>query len=210
MQRYVVFDGFRHVTVVVCTGASSLGTLAAVQWAAEHLNSSVHPDGEPIPLPPNTRLNSRFEALIFVTADATQNRWQPARLELDTTTAHGTLRLEQGYPAMAARHAGRVHAASWKVTTPTIRWPCSSTAAKSPCGRGARASASLARAIQAAYTNSSGRIDIAQLAADPWIWGKHPVPEKDVRRGLSLLKFRYLHDVLSLDDQTCLRRPDHA
>lgn len=203
VQRYVVFDGFRHVTVVICAGASSLGTLAAVQWAAEHLNGSVHPDGEPIPLPPNTRLGSRFEALIFVTADATQNYWRPSRLELEQLhvghftwnkdtrqwQAHTPEEITLVLDGKNPDHPSAVLFDGLKVGLKT----------------GSQNFHLLARTIQAAYMSNSGAIDIAKLAADPWIWSTPPVSEKTVRRGLSLLKFRYLHDALSLTEDICLR-----
>jgi len=83
VQRYPVFLGMRHVVVINCAGASSLGTLAAAQWAAESLFRS---DGAlehgPIETPPHTGPDSRMEALLEVRARLTETPWEQPDITL--------------------------------------------------------------------------------------------------------------------------------
>jgi hypothetical protein len=83
VQVYPSFIGSRYLTVVLCAGCSSLGTLGAAWWLAHDLWRSQDANGEsPIPAPLQIATDSRMEALIRVSAKLTTRAWKPTRIEL--------------------------------------------------------------------------------------------------------------------------------
>ncbi len=202
VQRYVVFDGIGHVVVVVCAGGSSLGTYGAVQWAADRLFLPTHPYSKPIPTPPHLGPNSRLEALLDVRADLGHSPWPLSHLELRSLYVDQfiwstdlrqwrsdapkqiTLVLKNGDPDRPLR----VLFNGKKVTA-------------TPAGQAFHL---LVRLCQVAAESPTGVVDVARLAEDEWIWSGKRIDETTARRNLSLLKFRHLHDALSLGDEVRL------
>jgi hypothetical protein len=71
------------MVVIVCAGASPLGTLTAVQWAAHTL---LRPglEGDPIPVPPKVTHESRLEALLEARGEIAcyPHVWRPDRWDV--------------------------------------------------------------------------------------------------------------------------------
>lgn len=83
VQVYPIFNGRNWITVVMCAGCSSLGTLAAARWLAYDLGRSQDTTRDmPIPEPQGIKPQSRMEALVRVTAATTTLAWQPSQIEL--------------------------------------------------------------------------------------------------------------------------------
>jgi hypothetical protein len=91
VQRYTVKLGVRYIVVVVCAGASSLGTLAAAQWAADQLFRWTHPgDKQAIELPSQVADDSVLEVLLCVTAPKTTSAWENLQITLETLLLDGS------------------------------------------------------------------------------------------------------------------------
>lgn len=87
LQRYPIEFGGRKIVVVLCAGTSSLGTLAAADWACSYLWDTVHFENhQPIPRPQTITPESVMEALISVTAPLSnsEHAWKLATVELQT------------------------------------------------------------------------------------------------------------------------------
>lgn len=79
VQCYTIDLNGIKVFVVVCAGASSLGTLGGATWSSLKL---FRDEGAMIIVPPNIQPDSRMEALVRVTADSTLGAWESPRIEL--------------------------------------------------------------------------------------------------------------------------------
>ena len=76
VQRHTIILGQHKIALVVCAGASSLGTLAATQWATKLLAQSTHFSSDlQITTPESTTVDSRMEALLEVTAKKMPHGW---------------------------------------------------------------------------------------------------------------------------------------
>lgn len=204
VQRYTKSNGTRDIVVVVCAGASSLGTQAAIQWAVRELRAPIHPRGEPIPAPREASVDTQMEALLEVTADLTNYcwDWKPAKITLkklymdqavwspDRRRWHTeppgeiTVLRDPGNPRRAAEilFDGR---------PVTLRKNCQMF----------RLLGSLCLAL---YESSRPTITPAKLGQDRWIWGGKTQDEGQVRKHLSMLKFRCLGDALRNDGDIAL------
>jgi hypothetical protein len=78
VQVYPVFYGSRQITVVVCAGCSTLGTLAAARWLTYDLGPGRNTKGNLIPAPRGIKDTSRMEALVKASAPITTSAWQPS------------------------------------------------------------------------------------------------------------------------------------
>ncbi len=83
VQHYPCFLGTHWITVVICCGTSSLGTLGAAHWAALDLGLPQDPStGAPITLPKTIGSDSRLEALIRTTSVSQTHISRPSTIEL--------------------------------------------------------------------------------------------------------------------------------
>lgn len=83
VQRFRLFVGNHWMTVILCAGASYLGTWGAAQWLARDLGLPIDgPSGSPIDAPKGISAKSRMEALVRIKADTRQRTWDLANVEL--------------------------------------------------------------------------------------------------------------------------------
>lgn len=83
IQKYPVFLGTHWITVLLCCGSSSLGTVGAAHWAA--IDLAIAQDqvtGAPISLPRTIASNSCLEALLRTTGASQTDIWRPSTIEL--------------------------------------------------------------------------------------------------------------------------------
>ncbi len=92
VQRYTVKLGVRYIVVVVCAGASSLGTLAAAKWAADVLFQPTHPgDKQAIELPSQVADDSVLEVLLCVRAPKTTSAWENLQITVEKILLDGSI-----------------------------------------------------------------------------------------------------------------------
>jgi hypothetical protein len=198
VQRYVVSAETKHVTVLICAGASSLGTLAAVQWAAERLCEPINGKGDLLPACPGIHHNSRLEALIYTYAKATHpdDRWRPAAVHLkqlhvdDRAWNKENQTWQTKCPktiALQLKDGDRDRPVAVLLDGERLRMRVQSQAFRL-----------LARVLESAYDRPGGVIDLEALAADPWLWPS-PLELGELKDKLAQLKNRYLHDTLSME-----------
>ena len=196
VQRYTVEFGSRYIVVVVCAGASSLGTLGAARWVASDLFHPTHPSDDrprPIEVPPEADPNSRMEALLHVRAKTTTSAWERPALNL--------LRL------YVDNHSWSLKDRKWRAKGPRaitvvqdggrpveILFDGQESQLR-PDNKNFRL---LVAMVQTVLAKKSRRLDIGQLAADAKIWGSDPLTTDQVRGLLRTLKHRHLHETLSM------------
>jgi hypothetical protein len=196
VQRYPVAypEGTQPVIAVHCAGSSWLGTLGAAHWVACDLRRPTHLGGTPIPCPPNIHDGSCLEALLEVTGDvADPHLWKPSRVAPRKLFVDGaswslkegcweslrvvTLECEDGDPHRTVR-----------ILIDGKREPINA--------RRGQFRLLVALAVLA-QKSPDGCIDLAQLAADPWIWQNQPAPtEEELRHKLAMLRYLYLDEGL--------------
>jgi hypothetical protein len=192
----MVRDAGRPIIVVTCGGGSALGTLAAVRWAVDELRQSVLVLGNgPLPTPPDIKESSRLEALIRVSADITEDAWQPKQIEL--------------CKLLAGRHRWCSETLTWQPSTkPQIVLLTAGASGEVvevwfdgqhlPMRPDGAAFKQLVALCDLVLESGDGTLDPAELGQRAERWGQDPVPEKTVRRQLASLKNRYLHGCLEL------------
>jgi hypothetical protein len=197
VQRYEVLYKTKKVCVVVCAGASSLGTFAAVQWAADqsvgrHLNEAL------IPLPERVRADSTLEALLEVTADLSPsaNSWQPLHLRLVKLCVDGSVwsEEERDWRRRSPEEITLVYNPSDPEKAVMVLFDGERT--------GLHGNSQMFRLLvevcQLARETPTGNVDMAQLEKNDTIWDA-AVTSKQVRQRLYALKRQYLGDALLLD-----------
>lgn len=199
VQRYPVFDGTRQVIVMICAGGSALGTLAAALWAAKHLALPIRADGSLLPAPPHLAPESRLEALVEVTAPTDSCVWEPRRLLLRKLYVDNLHWLP--------------HDCRWQVDSPQlITLAYNGGFSGEPVAvlfDGARSRLRpksemfrlLAAVCLAARHNNGAGVDPAALCDDASIWRGQRPESAEIRRKLAVLKCRYLHDAIAIDDR---------
>jgi hypothetical protein len=196
VQRYPVAypEGTQPVIVVHCAGSSWLGTLGAAHWAACDLRRPTHLGGTPILCPPNIHDGSCLEALLEVTGDVTDpHLWKPSHVAPRKLFVDGaswslkercweslrvvTLECEDGDPHRTVRILIDGKKADMNPKKQQFRL--------------------LVAVAVLAQGSPGGYIDLAQLAADSWLWQNQPAPtEEELRHKLSTLKHLHLDDEL--------------
>lgn len=197
IQRYTVFLGTHYVTVLLCCGSSSLGTVAAAQWAAIDLAIPQEPlEQGPITLPRSITTTSRLEALLRTTGESQTDIWRPSTIELlglyvdhyqwsptdlqwrDVQQHTFELRLQGGSPVALIIDGER-----------------------SKSQRGSQNFRLAAKVLLGARQNAERAVDIQQLADDREIWGGHDLPSSAVKRRLHNLSRQALKGTLRIDRQ---------
>jgi hypothetical protein len=209
VQRYLVHDGVRALVVVACAGASSLGTLAAVQWAAVDLLRPLYQGGELLPAPGWADFDTRLEALLEVTADVTPYNWEwkPSQMKV--------LRLSLDRAFWSQEKHGWAVEAPGRITVLTERADGADAVAnvlfdnkQAPLRKNSRMFRLLGSLCLLAAASPSRTVDLGELRQDAAVWGEEgPVAEKTVRRHLTQLKFRYLGEALEVGRNVVLQRP---
>jgi hypothetical protein len=198
IQRYpVVYLGVQ-IVVVLCAGCTSLGTLAAAQWAASHLTRNTHPQGTPIPCPAGLAADSRMEALLEVTADLNHPLWIPSRVELrrlmvDRATWNPQLR------AWESESLIEVHCEGGDPQRPVAVVIDGKEERMDPKGQAFQ----LSVAVCLSAAENQGLVDLAKLLQSPKLWPRGGANEDKLRDRLSGLKFRHLK-MLSIDREVRL------
>jgi hypothetical protein len=194
VHRYRVELGTRHVVVVVVSGASSLGTCAAAQWAAYDLFRPTDTiEKSPIEVPPGITPNSRLEALLSARAKVTTSAWEHP--EIDVLK----LNVDDYSWSLADR---QWHLATIEVVTVVrrkgkpIQILFNGRPAKLEPGKQMfRLMVAIAEQVR---KHGSGKLDIAALAANKEVW-ENPNPAEDyVRTQLRQLRTRYLKEALDM------------
>ena len=80
VQRYQVFLGTRYITVLLCAGLSSLGTVGAARWVSRDLGVSPDPERNALVMQPDVvKPSSRMEALVRTISVPSSPIWRPAK-----------------------------------------------------------------------------------------------------------------------------------
>jgi hypothetical protein len=208
VQRYLVHDGVRDLVVVTCAGASSLGTLAAVQWAAVDLLRPLHQGGDLLPAPGWADFDTHLEALLEVTADVTDYNWEwkPSQMKV--------LRLSLDRAFWSQEKHGWAVEAPGRITVVRVVGEPAAVAdilfdnKQAPLRKNSRMFRLLGSLCLRAAASSSRAVDLGELRQDAGVWGEEgTVPERTVRRHLTQLKFRYLGEALEMGRTIVLHRP---
>ena len=199
IQRYPVEYMGVQIVVVLCAGCSSLGTLAAAQWAASHLTRNAHPDGTPIRCPQGITVNSRLEALLMVIADVDQSLWAPSRVDL--------LRL------IIDRHTWKPLLSDWGKES-LVELRCENGDPQKPIAmviEGTRERMALkgqmfqlAVAVCLSAAENQGLVDRAKLLQSPQLWPNGDASEEKLRNRLSGLKYHHLKKLLTIESEVRL------
>jgi hypothetical protein len=207
VQRYLVHDGVRALVVVTCAGASSLGTLAAVQWAAVDLLRPVHQGGDLLPAPAWADFDTHLEALLEVTADVTPYNWEwkPSQTKLLRLSLDRAFWSQEkhGWAVEAPGRITVVRAAGEEVVTDILF-----DSKQAPLRKNSRMFRLLGSVCLQAAASPGRTVDLGDLRQDAGVWGAEgTVTEKTVRRHLTQLKFRYLGEALEVGRSVVLQRP---
>lgn len=195
VQRYLVKDGNRRVVVVNCAGGSALGTLAATIWGIKDLKEALGLGAQPICTPPGLNEESQLEALVHVAADNTGYEWQPRKIELRKLYAgrHVWSDDDRGWKPLTSTHITLVTKGDEVIR---IELDGKDTRMQ-PGTQGFKLLVKLCEGIM---QQRDGVVDLKRLARDREIWSGRTVSQKDVRRRLSHLKYRTLHECLVIDN----------
>jgi hypothetical protein len=205
VQRYAVSNGDRDIIVVVIAGASSLGTLAAVQWATTSLRQPICPDAGPLPAPDKIVVDSRLEALIEVHADATPytREWKPDHVEVKGLFVDGArwVHKRKAWCVDAPRRITVVVDPRDRTKVRQIRLDGKAA----PLRRSSQVGKLLIAVGRQAAESPDHTIDPDRLGKDTTIWNDGEAKKEDVvRNDLSLLKIRYLGDALEIGGRIVL------
>lgn len=196
VQRYPVYDGTRYIVVVIIAGASSLGTLAAAQWAADKLTEPTHPYGEPIDAPQGVGPDSHFEALVDVTAEVTTRVWRPLRINLRRLCVDRAVWCENDrrWHIDPPRNITILREKGTKARAVGVLFD----GKRAPLNPGSQTFRLLVEACLESRSRENGVVNAKKLGQKSEIWDGKTHAEADVRRRLSILKQRYLGDALSV------------
>jgi hypothetical protein len=208
VQRYLVHDGVRDLVVVACAGASSLGTLAAVQWAAVDLLRPIHQGGGLLPAPGWADFDTHLEAMLEVTADVTDFNWEwkPSQMKVLRLSLDRAFWSQEkhGWAVEAPGRITVVRAADDPDQVAEILFDNK----QAPLRKNSRMFRLLGSLCLQAAVSSSRTVDLGELRQAAGVWGEEgSVPEKTVRRHLTQLKFRYLGEALEMGRNIVLQRP---
>jgi hypothetical protein len=194
VQRYMVQHEGRQIVVVYIAGNTSLGTLGAAIWAALHLQRLCGPNGAPIPCPPTVSMNTTVEALLEVREDIDKEVWHPEIRLLRLATPD----------AVWSETTGKWHSdITVKFENGDLRKPIGVLFGSAQ--ESMKTSKTMFRLLVAvcllSQTNPEGRIHVADLAEDKWIWDGKTISGKAVRKKLAQLKCAHkkLRDLLTLE-----------
>jgi hypothetical protein len=200
VQRHTIILGQHKIALVVCAGTSSLGTLAATQWATKQLAQSTHFSGDlQITTPKSTTVDSRMEALLEVTAKKMPHGWVstqvvPKKLFMDNHAWQPEL---QTWEEVSNRCLEIVH---------TKGEPSSVLLDGQlvPQRKNSQGFSLLIEMATQKYVSTQSEIDIKQLAANPNIWEGATVTPSKVLKSLTMLKTRFLRSSLELGSNVFL------
>jgi hypothetical protein len=194
VQRYRVELGTCHVVVVIIAGASSLGTLAAAQWAAYDLFRPTDAmDERPIEVPPRITQNSQLEALLCARARTTTRAWEHPQIELRK------LYVDDASWSLADREW---HLPPIRIITlvrgkgePRRILFDGKPARLEPGRQMFRLMVAIAEQV---LQQGGGKLNIGALAANDTIWENSNPTDDYVRGQLRLLRARYLKSALQM------------
>ena len=202
VQRYAIQYEGQLIVVVLCAGSTTVGTLAAAQWAARNLPRPLHssdlilsPDG----LTPSTTM----EALLEVTADLDTHEWVLTGVKLKRLFV-GDSEWDED-----VRH--------WRTQVGhEVTIKCETSGPLRPSGvliegelRKMKVGSQASQLLAALYQLSGGVRDAAVGLDDlkrvlkPDYKGR--LSEAGLKRSLSLLKYRYLYAGLVIEDPVILK-----
>lgn len=197
VQTYPVFNGRNWITVVMCAGCSSLGTLAAARWLAYDLGRPQDTAGDmPIPVPRGIKPQSRMEALVRVTAIATTRAWQPSQIELcrlyvddalwspDDSQWHNTRSRE----VKVVRREGKPVALFLD-------------GEQAPFKQGSQRFRLAMAVMQGVFESKDGKIELDSLTRDAAIWDGKTLPNRKVKQRLHNLDNDVLQGTLIIGDR---------
>jgi hypothetical protein len=199
VQRYPIFLGTHYITVLLCAGLSSLGTVGAARWAALDLGLPQDPQTKvPVMQPKIVGPHSRLEALVRTIGVSRSPIWRPSKIELVGLYVDHF----QWSPEDLQWHDNQLH-----VVEVQLR-------GGKPVGLlidGVRANLNsssqnfrLAVAFTLSIGQNGGGVDVDQLARDVSIWGGHELPPKTVKQRLHNLDKHTFKRLLTIDDQVRL------
>jgi hypothetical protein len=168
VQLYRKFVGTRHVTVLLCAGCSSLGTMGAALWLARDLGRPTDTaDGRtPIPQPPSLGPHPTMEALVRSVCVPNSRIWRPAKIDLlGLYVDHYQWSNSEMKWLDIQPHVIELQMQQGK---PTLLKIDGTPAGFQPESQNFRLAV---RVVQQAHENN-GVVDTVALANDVWIWGK--------------------------------------
>jgi hypothetical protein len=195
VQRYKKFVGTRTMTVLLCAGCSSLGTMGAARWLARDLGLPQDPvTKEPILRPTTIGPQSQMEALIRTVSVANSSIWRPSRIELVGLYVDGC----QWSPSDLdwhdrARHVVEIRLRHGQPISLRIDGVEASLRPKSQNFRLATA------IVLEAGKSEEGTVDFELLARDKSIWEGRELPASRVRQRVHTLNSHVMRGILTIE-----------
>ena len=199
VQRYVVnHDGMRNKVVVVCAGATSLGTLAAVRWAAFEVLRPVCLAGEPIPAPRETSDHSLLEVLLQVTGEkqSLSWSWEPSQVQVVRLCVDGKVwsMEDQDWHTAGPDSITVVRDRNNPEQVQEILFD----ERTAPLKKDSQIFRLLGSACLQVGSADGKVVDTDALIRNAWIWGPEVPTETEVHRHFTILRSRYLHGALTV------------
>ena len=194
VQRYPLFLGTRTITVILCAGASTLGTVGAAQWVARDLGSLQHSTTSvPTTLPEDIGPSSCLEALIRTTGDSSASIWRPSGSELVALYVdHYRWSLDDLHWQNMKRREIQVIVRGGKAVSLLI------DGQEAKVHVGSQNFGLATRLVLLANQNSQGLVDIEELARAQEIWGGRKQKPSKVRQRLHYLNQQVFQGALNL------------
>lgn len=199
VQRYPLYVHTHNVTVLLCAGSSSLGTVGAARWLAHDLGRPQDPATRaPILVPKAIGPKSRVEALIRTIGAAKDGIWRPSKIELVSLFVdHFQWSPEDLQWHDIQQHVVEVRCRDGKAVSLLIDGQRAKLNSDSQNFR-------LAVAVALGIVQSGGGVDVEQLAHDQEIWGNRVLPTSKVKQRLHNLDKQALKGTLIIDRQVRL------
>ncbi len=198
VQRFVKHDGMRSKVVVICAGGTSLGTQAAVLWAATEVLRPVCLGGEPIPVPDSTTDDSLLEVLLQVTGVKQPLSWsyEPSQVQVLRLSVDGQVWSSDDH--------------SWHTAGPDTITVVADRSNReqvleilfddrpAPLKKDSQSFRLLGSACLQVAGSGRQVVDTEALIRNTWIWGEEQPTEALIHRHFTTLRSRHLHDALTV------------
>jgi hypothetical protein len=196
VQRYPIYMATHWVTVLLCAGLSSLGTVGAARWLAFDLGLQDPVTQTPIIQPKAIEASSRVEALVRTIGASQSHIWRPSKIELVGLYVDHF----QWSPKERQWHDIQQHVLQVRLRhgEPVAVLIDDETARLVVGSQNFRLVTTLAQQIG---KNGGGGVDVKRLASDRTIWDGHELPPSKVKYRLHHLDDHTLRGLLTIDDQ---------
>jgi hypothetical protein len=199
VQRCIVnHDGMRNRVVVVCAGATSLGTMAAVRWAASEVLRPVCLGGDPIPAPGQTGDDSLMEVLLQVSGEkqSLSWSWEPSQVQVLRLCVDGKVWCSEDRDWHTAGPDSITVVRDRNNPEQVLEVLFDDRPA--PLKKESQIFRLLGSACLQVGSGEGKVVDTDALIRQAWIWGATAPTAAEVHRHFTILRSRYLHDALTV------------